>query len=75
MKKREIKLGGIYTAKVSGKLTIVRVDQIREESQCRNVITGRISRYPSITAYDVTNLTTNRKITFRSAAKFRRAAI
>lgn len=65
MKKHEIVVGGKYIAKVAGKLTTVRVDAIRE-------VDG-LGFYLSTvqTRYDVTNLTTNRKTTFRSAAKFR----
>lgn len=61
MKASEIRVGGVYIAKVSNKLTRVRVDAIRE--------TGWSIR--CVWAYDVTNLTTGRKTTFRSAAKFR----
>ncbi len=58
MRKSEIKVGGHYRAKVSGKLTTVRVERIGEA-------------YNGRTRYDVTNLTTGRNIMFRSAAKFR----
>lgn len=61
MKAAEIKVGHVYTAKVSGKLTKVRVDTIRDAWQ------GYRGKY-----YDVTNLTTGRRITFRSAQRFRR---
>ena len=63
MKKNEIVVGGLYRAKVSGKLTTVRVDDIREDE-------GFGTRKAS-TRYDLTNLVTGRKTTFRSAAKFR----
>mgnify|MGYP001618153215 CR=1 FL=1 len=63
MKKNEIIVGGLYRAKVSGKLTTVRVDDIREDE-------GFGTRKAS-TRYDLTNLVTGRKTTFRSAAKFR----
>lgn len=59
MRKSEVKKGGIYLAKVSSKLTKVRIDVIRED-------------YKGDTVYDVTNLPTGRKTTFRSAAKFRK---
>ena len=62
MKKAEIKAGGIYVAKVSGKLTSVRVDAINESS------------FSSRTIYAVMNLKTGRKITFRSAMRFRAPA-
>jgi hypothetical protein len=62
MKKSEIRVGGLYKAKVSGKLVTVRVDGIREWG-APSVGTG--------TRYDVTNLSTGRGTTFRSAQKFR----
>lgn len=61
MKAKEIKKGGLYTAKVSGKLVTVRVDEIRVRSGFKK----------DTTVYDVTNLSTGRKTTFRSAMKFR----
>ena len=64
MKKDEIKVGGYYTAKVSGKITTVRVDAIQDDE-------NRMPYYRGGCRYDVTNLATGRKITFRSAAKFR----
>lgn len=60
MKKNEIQVGGHYVAKVSNRLVTVRVDAIRE---------GPVNQ-----RYDVTNLATGRKTTFRSAAKFRSVA-
>lgn len=63
MKKDQIKLGGRYTAKVSGKLTTVKVNVIRE----RTSYSGDRTQ----TVYDVTNLATGRQTTFRSASKFR----
>lgn len=59
MKKAEIKVGGHYTAKVSGKLTTVRVDKIDATA---------------MDPYRVTNLATGRKVAFRSAMKFRSEA-
>ena len=66
MKKAEIKVGGMYLAKVSGMVTTVRVDKIRQSPNGR---TGEFAR--EITVYDVTNVKTGRSTTFRSAAKFR----
>lgn len=63
MKKSEIRVGGVYLAKVSDKITRVRVDAIRESW---HPVYSICKMY-----YDVTNLTTGRKTTFRSAAKFR----
>lgn len=70
MKKAEIRVGGHYTARVSGKYVTVRVDAIRQidEGYRREPLT---TKSPVITVYDVTNLATGRKTTFRSAAKFR----
>lgn len=62
MKKAEISVGGHYLARVSGTITTVRVDDIRERYDHRDQV---------CTVYDVTNLKTGRKTTFRSAAKFR----
>ena len=61
MLKREIVVGGRYVAKVSGTLTTVRVDNIREVSDFKAIGLR----------YDVTNESTGRKTMFRSAAKFR----
>lgn len=61
MKKNEIKVGGLYTARVGGRYATVRVDAIRDQSGWQR----------DCTVYDVTNLDTGRKTTFRSAAKFR----
>ena len=71
MKKADIKVGGLYTARVSGQFVMVRVDTIRETSPL-GTLTNRHGRIkPPVTVYDVTNLSTGRKTTFRSAAKFR----
>jgi len=64
MKKSEIRVGGCYIAKINNKLTTVRVDTLREQSHNSR----------TTTVYDVTNLTTGRSTTFRSAARFRRPA-
>ena len=61
MKQVQIQAGGKYLAKVSGKIVTVRVDAIREGFK------GRLR-------YDVTNLATNRTLTFRSAMRFRKPA-
>ena len=66
MKANEIHIGSTYTARVSGNFVTVRVDAIREH------IT-RASE-PRRLSYDVTNLTTGRKLVFRSAQKFRSLA-
>lgn len=63
MKKAEIKVGGLYTARVNGKHVTVRVDAIRD-------VVGITGGHGS-THYNVTNMTTSRTTVFRSAAKFR----
>lgn len=65
MKAKEIKVGGHYRAKISGRVVTVRVDAIRHP------ILVRAGRDSETTVYDVTNLSTGRKTTFRSAMKFR----
>ena len=73
MRKSEIKVGGHYLAKVSGKVVTVRVDAIREvECWVGLASSGKKAMQPR---FDVTNLTTGRKTTFRSAAKFRGIAL
>jgi hypothetical protein len=64
MRKDEIRVGGQYVAKVAGTLTVVRVDEIRERDG------SYFER--ATTRYEVTNVRTGRRTTFRSATKFRR---
>lgn len=63
MKTAEIEVGKSYRAKVSGNLTTVRVEAIRKQAGFQG---GR-----ETTVFDVTNLTTGRRTTFRSSLKFR----
>lgn len=73
MKKNEIQVGQCYRAKVSGKLTTVRVDDICEGITVNDKYVTGIE--PSRRQYyKVTNLTTGRKTTFRSAQKFQAIA-
>lgn len=73
VKKNEIQVGGIYAAKVSGRIVPVKVLAIREVDKCwRGVGYGRIV-HGTTSHYDVLNTVTGRKTTFRSAAKFRHA--
>jgi hypothetical protein len=65
MKNSEIQVGGHYKAKVSGRIVTVRVDAIYQ----------RHSFNRETTVFDVTNLMTGRKTTFKSAMKFRRAVL
>lgn len=60
MKAKDIERGKHYRAKVSGKLTTVRVDEIVSDW-----------RDPNKKRFNVTNLATGRRTIFRSAAKFR----
>lgn len=70
MRKAEIETGGVYIARVSNKITRVRVDAIRTVTkQSRNYLGN--TTYKDSTVYEVTNLATGRQITFRSATKFR----
>src|SRR3990167_434569 len=69
MRANEIKVGGTYQAKVSGKLTEVRVDDIRTRTGIHSQ--GRKMIRQDRTVYDVTNLATGRSTTFESAMKFR----
>ena len=62
MKKQAVKVGGKYGARVSGKIVTVMVNSISESATPQ----GR-----AITRYSVTNLATNRRLVFSSAAKFR----
>lgn len=64
MRKSEIEIGGVYLARVSVKVVQVRVDDIREGTGFKG----------QGTSYDVTNLSTGRRTTFRSAARFRSPA-
>ena len=65
MKKDEIVVGGEYVAKISNKLVVVRVESIRQAHKYS------VDGYREVTVYDVQNLTTRRRTTFNSAAKFR----
>jgi hypothetical protein len=57
MKKADVKVGGLYRAKVNDRLTTVRVDSLSNSG-----------------GYNVTNLTTGKRIFFRSAMRFREEA-
>lgn len=67
MKRDQINTGGLYLAKVNGKITTVRVDSIRDGGSDR-------PGGSKMTRYDVTNLATGRSTVFRSASKFIREA-
>ena len=61
MKKSEIKVGGYYTAKISGQIVTVKVNKIEVRPHFTK----------DRTHYDVTNQRTGRHTTFLSAQKFR----
>lgn len=63
MKRAEVRVGGIYLAKISGRLVRVRLD---DELRREGWRTGRKCNY-----WLTTNLDTGRNITIRSAAKLR----
>ena len=63
MKKSEIKVIGYYRARINGHLVTFRLDEI--------VTTYANKYHKGGTHYRVTNLRTGRKVTFRSALKFR----
>lgn len=67
VKKHEIKVGGLYRAKVSGRLTTVRVDNIRVHDS----FGGSLRRTKEQTTYDVTNLTTGRQGSPKDRFRFR----
>jgi DNA helicase II / ATP-dependent DNA helicase PcrA len=64
MKSSEIVVGGEYVAKVNDKLTTVRVEAVQQVQGFKR----------EETRYDVLNLKTGKRTTFRSAAKFRSPA-
>lgn len=71
MKKSEIKVGGLYQSKVNGQIVTVRVDAIDYIGDGFRVGGhGRRGRGNTL-AYRITNLATGRKLTFKSAAKFK----
>jgi hypothetical protein len=60
MLKAEIKIGGTYLAKISGRISIVRIDESYVDYRGKN------------RGWNATNLRTNREIRIKSAAKLRR---
>lgn len=63
MKASEIEVGGIYTAKVSGKIARVRVDDKVPRFRLRDGVEW--------TEYRCTNLETRRQIRIKSCQRFR----
>jgi hypothetical protein len=70
MKAKDIHISGRYIAKVSGKLTTVKVIDIRNVTKTAHFTDGA----RDATVYDVVNEATGRRTTFRSATKFRGVA-
>lgn len=68
MKTNEIRIGGVYLAKVSGAVQRVRVDEIFEHWTHRG--NASTSRY----AWRCTNIATGRRIVVKSSQRFRAAA-
>lgn len=64
MKAEDIRVGGLYQAKVGGEYTTVRVDRIRQDK-------GKFIKNKGEARYDCTILHCGVKVEFRSAAKFR----
>jgi len=75
MYQSDIKKGGVYTAKVSGKVVPLRIDSITTrptyQSSGRDLGPGKIVNR---TRYECTNLVTSRRITVKSAHRFRHRA-
>lgn len=68
MKGADIRVGGVYLAKVSGAVQRVRVDRVTDRSVFdRNAPAGVSTR----TAWACTNLETGRRIVVKSAQRFR----
>jgi hypothetical protein len=77
IRKADVKVGDIFTARVSDKVVKVRVDEIVDNKQVRGLGTlgqRRLYRKAS-TTYQCTNLSTGRSVTIKSAAKFRQRVI
>lgn len=72
MLKSDIKVGGVYEAKVNGRLTNVRVDDIKQSYSGSRFSSRTSNLRREETRYHVTNLSTGRTTVFRSAAKFRK---
>jgi hypothetical protein len=67
----EIVKGGKYKAKIGGNVVTVKVLEIRKTQHSRRNTYGGGLTMTDKTVYDVLNLSTKRKTTFKSAAKFR----
>ncbi len=72
MKRADVKVGGHYKATVSGRIVTVRLDAIRKVTTRKT--SGLRTSFGEREVFDITNLTTGRTTTFKSAAKFRSEA-
>lgn len=73
MRHADLTEGGIYAAKISGRIVPVRIDSIVERWEpASGWARSTRARGRTVYRYGVTNLATGRKTTFRSAQKFRR---
>ena len=70
MELSQIQKGHIYATKVSNRVVPVRVDRIRETTKYQYSSFGP-GRNVNCTVFECTNLTTQRRITVRSAQRFR----
>ena len=61
MTKDQVEIGSLYRAKVSGKLTVVRIDGVRPLRGLTRTTTG----------WYATNVKTGREVLIRSAARLR----
>jgi hypothetical protein len=64
MKKAQVSIGEHYVAKISGRLTVVRLDSI-------NNIWRHNGRSQRFNGWKATNMRTGREVAIRSAAKLR----
>jgi len=62
MKLKDVEVGGRYTAKISGRLTTIRIEARREVSTSHGL---------TRTVFDAVNEATGRRITIRSAQRLR----
>lgn len=70
MKLVDIKIGGRYTCKVSGKITTVRVKEFREVHQCHPLPNGKW-----VTQITAVNERTGKTINIRSPQRLRHEAV
>jgi hypothetical protein len=67
MLKSEVQVGKVYVARINGRLTKVRIDAVVERQGYTSPNSYR--QRPTVTHWAATNLTTNRRIELKSAAK------